>query len=66
MIRILTAWAGSPPCGTVADLPDALAVMQVGRGWAEAVAPAAAPETAMVAPGERAVPPKGKARGGRV
>jgi len=53
----------------VADLPDALAVMQISRGWAEAVAaPIVRPpalETAMAAPGERAVLPKGKARGGR-
>ena len=71
-VRILTAWPGSPPCGTVADLPDALAQARVRVGYAEPVAPAPSvagpavgPETAMLAPAEQAIRPRGKARGGR-
>ena len=63
-VRILTEWAGSPPCGAEADLPDALARDQIGRGYAEAVAvpPAREPETTSVAPGEQAILPKGRRR----
>lgn len=37
IVRILTAWAGSPPCGTVADVPDTLAAAMIRLGHAEPV-----------------------------
>ena len=37
LIRILSAWNGSPPCGSVADVPDALAQSQINAGNAERV-----------------------------
>jgi hypothetical protein len=57
VIRVLTAWVGSPPCGAVADLPDLEAARAIGLGDAEAVVPtrATAPASATVAPHERAV-----------
>ena len=77
-IRVLTEWPGSPRCGALANVPDALALPRLGAGFAELVSvPAVAivppvpavpvargvePETVMVQPGERAIRPKGKAR----
>jgi hypothetical protein len=63
-IRVLTAWTGSPPCGEVADLPDALARAQIQAGHAEPAQASAsfAPETAMLEPGERAIKPRGRPR----
>jgi hypothetical protein len=65
-IRVLTAWSGSPPCGEIADLPDALARAQIQAGHAEPAQASArvpaAPETTMVTPGERAIKPRGRAR----
>ena len=40
-VRVLTAWPGSPPCGSVADVPDALAAQMIRLGHAEPVAPPA-------------------------
>jgi len=67
IVRILSAWPGSPPCGAVGEVPDPIAVDRIRGGWAEAVRlPAeAGPETAMRAPAEQAIKPRGKARGGR-
>ncbi len=70
-VRVLSEWSGSAPCGTVAEVPDALARERIRTGWAEpvteaVVAPvASAPEAAIVAPVERAVKPRANARGGR-
>ncbi len=52
MVRILSERAGSPRCGTVAELPDALARDRIQTGWAEAVTVAARPTPAI----EAAVP----------
>jgi hypothetical protein len=66
LVRVLSEWAGSPPCGVVADLPAALVLPRIASGHAEAVAPPpAATETAMVQPGERAIGPRGRPRKGR-
>jgi hypothetical protein len=69
LVRILSEWAGSPKCGTVADVPDALALDRIRTGWAEAVIVAAPPapviEAAIVAPVEREVVPTAKRRKGR-
>jgi hypothetical protein len=67
LIRILSAWAGSPACGAVADVPDAIAVDRIKTGWAEAVIVAAQPvlETAVVAQAERAVAPANRRGKGR-
>ena len=59
-VRVLTAWPGSPPCGAVGEVDDAVALVQLARGNAERIG--AAPETAAVTPGERAMKPKGKPR----
>jgi len=74
-IRVLSEWPGSPRCGTVADVPDAIAGPQVQAGFAERVVPpdvpcvvlsvlagVAGPETAMLQPGERAIRPRGRPR----
>lgn len=56
LIRVLSEWAGSPKCGAVADVPDALASERIRTGWAEAVTPPVAqapivvPETAEAQP----------------
>lgn len=36
-IRVLSEWSGSPKCGCVADVPDAMALDRIRGGWAEAV-----------------------------
>jgi len=45
IVRVLSEWPGSPKCGTVADVPDAMAAERIRMGYAEpvALAPAAAP-----------------------
>ena len=59
-VRVLSEWPDSPPCGTVADLPEAVARDRVQTGFAERVGDG--PETTMRAPGENAMQPKGKPR----
>lgn len=58
VVRVLSEWVGSPACGSVADVPDALAIDRIRDGSAERVEVArvqAQPETASVAPSETAV-----------
>ena len=53
-VRILSEWAGSPKCGTVAEVPDAMAAERIRSGWAEPEHPplagSSAPETAVAQP----------------
>lgn len=37
IIRVLTAWSGSPACGVVADVDDAIAAARINSGDAELV-----------------------------
>jgi hypothetical protein len=69
LVRILSEWAGSPVCGSVADVPDALALDRIKNGWAEAVIVVAPPapivEAAIPAPVEREIAPAVKRRKGQ-
>jgi hypothetical protein len=59
LIRVLSEWPGSPPCGTVSAVPDDVAVSRIAQGFAERVH---VPETTMVAAPETAMRPKGRGR----
>ena len=59
-VRILSEWPGSPRCGAVANVPDALALERIAAGCAERVD--VGPETAMRDSGETAMQPKGRRR----
>lgn len=64
LVRVLSAWPGSPQCGTVADVADPMARERIKAGYAEAVdvPRAVVPEMAIPAPVERAVKAKGRGR----
>jgi hypothetical protein len=66
-VRILSAWPGSPPCGAVADVDDAIASARVSSGEAERAADAApgrVVETAMdTTPVETALAPAARPKG---
>lgn len=61
LVRILSAWTGSPPCGVVAEVPDGMARERIQSGYAEAVTVMAPTVEAAVPPvAERAVMPAGR------